>query len=46
MRQVFIALMSDGTLRQYANELMNEEIARLKLGYLVQAKFLDDPPDT
>ena len=28
--------MSDGTLRQYANELMSEEVARLKLGYLVQ----------
>jgi len=43
---VFIAFMSDGTLRQYANELMSEELARLKLGYLVQAEFLDDPPDT
>ena len=93
---VFVALMSDGTLRQYANEvhghghgmhghgrcmrmscrsaclrflefrfaarlptcltdvrsrslqlqLMSEEIARLKLGYLVQAEFLEDPPDT
>ena len=43
---VFIALMSDGTLRQYANELMSEELTRLKLGYLVQAEFLDDPPDT
>jgi hypothetical protein len=40
---VFIAFMSDGTLRQYANELMSEELARLKLGYLVQAEFLDDP---
>jgi len=43
---VFVALMSDGTLRQYTNELMDEETARLKLGYLVQAAFLDDPPDT
>jgi len=43
---VFIALMSDGTLRQYANEMMSDELARLKLGYLVQAEFLDDPPDT
>jgi len=43
---VFVALMSDGTLRQYANELMNDEISRLKLGYLVQAEFLEDPPDT
>jgi hypothetical protein len=43
---VFIALMSDGTLRQYANELMSEEISRIKLGYLVQAEFLEDPHDT
>ena len=43
---VFVALMSDGTLRQYANELMSDEIARIKLGYLVQADFLEDPPDT
>ena len=86
---VFVALMSDGTLRQYTNEMMDEELyvantfpvfhfelsireehggaieskchgqacflpcpfcvahsARLKLGYLVQAEFLDDPPDT
>ena len=35
-----------GTLRQFTNELMDEEIARLKLGYLVQAEFLEDPPDT
>ena len=43
---VFVALMSDGTLRQYANELMSEELSRIKLGYLVQAEFLEDPPDT
>jgi len=43
---VFVALMSDGTLRQFTNEMMDEELARLKLGYLVQAEFLDDPPDT
>ena len=43
---VFIALMSDGTLRQYANELMSDEVSRLKLGYLVQAEFLEEPPDT
>jgi len=43
---VFVALMSDGTLRQYTNEMMDEELARLKLGYLVQAEFLEDPPDT
>jgi hypothetical protein len=43
---VFIALMSDGTLRQYSNELMSDELARLKLGYLIQADFLEDPPDT
>ena len=30
--------MSDGTLRQYANELMSEELSRLKLGYLVQVR--------
>ena len=38
--------MSDGTLRQYANELMSDEVSRLKLGYLVQAEFLEEPPDT
>jgi len=38
--------MSDGTLRQFTNEMMDEEIGRLKLGYLVQAEFLEDPPDT
>jgi len=38
--------MSDGTLRQFTNELMDEEIARLKLGYLVQAAFLDEKIDT
>jgi len=38
--------MSDGTLRQYTNEMMDEELARLKLGYLVQAEFVEDPPDT
>jgi len=43
---VFVALMSDGTLRQFTNEMMDEELARLKLGYLVQAEFLEDPPDT
>jgi len=43
---VFVALMSDGTLRQFTNEMMDEEIGRLKLGYLVQAEFLEDPPDT
>ena len=26
--------------------MMDEELARLKLGYLAQADFLDDPPDT
>ena len=43
---VFVAMLSDGTLRQYTNEMMDEEIARLSLGYLVQAGFLDEPPDT
>jgi len=43
---VFVALMSDGTLRQFTNELMDEEVARLKLGYLVQAAFLDEKIDT
>ena len=43
---VFVAFMSDGTLQQYTNEMMDEEVARLKLGYLCQAKLLDDPPDT
>ena len=43
---VFVALMSDGTLRQFTNEQMDEEICRLKLGYLVQAEFLDEKIDT
>jgi len=43
---VFVALMSDGTLRQFTTEMMDEELGRLKLGYLVQADFLEDPPDT
>jgi len=43
---VFVALMSDGTLRQFTNEMMDEELARLKLGYLVQVEFLEAPPDT
>ena len=43
---VFVALMSDGTLRQFTNELMDEEVARLQLGYLVQAEFLEDKIDT
>eukprot|EP00325_Prymnesiales_sp_UTEX-LB-985_P020714 CAMPEP_0174733188 /NCGR_PEP_ID=MMETSP1094-20130205/60818_1 /TAXON_ID=156173 /ORGANISM="Chrysochromulina brevifilum, Strain UTEX LB 985" /LENGTH=1727 /DNA_ID=CAMNT_0015935811 /DNA_START=13 /DNA_END=5196 /DNA_ORIENTATION=+ len=43
---VFVALMSDGTLRQFTNEMMDEELARLKLGYLVQVEFLESPPDT
>jgi len=38
--------MSDGTLRQFTNEMMDEELARLKLGYLVQVEFLESPPDT
>ena len=43
---VFVALMSDRTLRLFTNEMMDEELARLKLGYLVQVEFLDSPPDT
>jgi len=43
---VYVALMSDHTLRQYENELMTTELARLKLGYLVQATMLDEPIDT
>ena len=43
---VFVALMSDGTLRQYSNELMDDLLAQLTLGYLVQAAFLDEPIDT
>ena len=43
---VFVALMSDHTLRQFENESMTTELSRLNLGYLVQAAMLDDPIDT
>ena len=43
---VYVALMSDHTLRQFENESMNAELQCLKLGYLVQCVYLDDPPDT
>merc|ERR1711865_805575 len=43
---VYVALMSDHTLRQFENESMNAELQCLKLGYLVQCIYLDDPPDT
>jgi hypothetical protein len=43
---VYVALMSDHTLRQFENESMNTELNCLKLGYLVQCNYLDDPPDT
>ena len=42
---VYVVLMSDHTLRQFENEDMGTELGQLKLGYLVQASFLDDPPD-
>ncbi|KAL1521199.1 hypothetical protein AB1Y20_022751 [Prymnesium parvum] len=42
---VYVALMSDHTLRQFENEDMATELGQLKLGYLVQCAFLDDPPD-
>jgi len=42
---VYVALMSDHTLRQYEDEDMSTELGQLKLGYLVQCAFLDDPPD-
>ena len=31
---------------QFENESMNTELNCLKLGYLVQCAYLDDPPDT
>jgi len=40
---VYVALMSDGTIRQFENESMTTELGRLKLGYLVQAAMLDEP---
>jgi len=40
---VYMALMSDGTLRQYENESMTTELGRLQLGYLVQAAMLEEP---
>jgi hypothetical protein len=43
---VFVALMSDHTLRQFENESMTTELSRLNLGYLVQTAMLDDPIDT
>ena len=43
---VYVALFSDHTLRQFENEAMGNELASLSLGYLVQASFLEDPPDT
>ena len=43
---VFVALMSDHTLRQFENESMTTEFSRLNLGYLVQTAMLDDPVDT
>jgi len=43
---VFVALMTDHTLRQYENESMTTELGRLNLGYLVQAGTLDEPIDT
>jgi len=42
---VYVALMSDHTLRQYEDEGMGVELGQLKLGYLVQTEFLDDLPD-
>jgi len=42
---VYVALMSDHTLRQYEDESMGTELGQLKLGYLVQTEFLDDLPD-
>jgi len=42
----FVALMSDNTLRQYADEKMDKEIARMKLGKNITVEELDDPPDT
>ena len=43
---MYVALFSDHTLRQFENEAMGNELASLSLGYLVQASFLEDPPDT
>jgi len=43
---VYVALMSDHTLRQFENESMTAELTCLKLGYLVQCTYLEDPPDT
>ena len=43
---VWIAWMFDNTLRQYTDETMKEEVARLRLGVNVSAGFLEDPPDT
>jgi len=41
-RWVFVALLSDGTLRRYETETMATELGRLKLGYLVQAGMLEE----
>jgi len=43
---VFVALLANGELRQYKDEKMTEEVARMKLGKKVTAELLDDPPDT
>jgi len=42
---VYVALMSDHTLRMYEDEGMSTERGQLNLGYLVQCSYLEDPPD-
>merc|ERR1711998_596044 len=46
---VFVALMSDRTLRLFTNEMMDEEFGRLKLDHdapLEVVAPLESPPDT
>ena len=43
---MYVALMADHTLRQFENESMTTQLHSLKLGYLVQSDYLEDPPDT
>lgn len=42
---VFVALFSDGSLRQFSDETMAMELGRLRLGYQVDASMLDEPLD-
>jgi hypothetical protein len=44
-RWVYVALLSDGTLRQYEDEAMTSELGRLRLGYMAQAGMLEEPID-